>query len=91
MTLGCSGTTGTLSTNDRWIQPKPRIFGTDAARLLFRVESRMLRFGQEYRPHITVKTGEGTLQPQLLFKKPWPWVLVGAAAIGAIAGILMLR
>jgi serine/threonine protein kinase len=92
MTLGCSGTTGTLSTNDLWIQPKPRTFGTDAARLLFRVESRMLRFGQEYRPHITVKTGDGTLQPQLLFKKQWPWVLVAAALIGGLIAVqVMLR
>jgi serine/threonine protein kinase len=92
MTLGCSGTTGTLSTNDRWIQPKPRTFGTDAARLLFRVENRMLQFGYEYRPHITVKTTDGILQPQLLLKKPWPWIIVEAAAIGGlIAAVVMLK
>ncbi len=92
MALGCSGSTGTLSTDDLWIKPKPTSFGPDAARLLFRVESRKLKLGQEYRPHITIKTDDGTLKPQLLFKKEWPWIFVEAAVIaGLIAVAVMMR
>jgi len=92
MAFGLSGTTGTLSTDELWIKPKPVSFGPDVDRLLFRVESGTLRFGREYRPHITVKTGDRTLQPQLLFKKQWPWIFVEAVVIGAaIAGVLMIR
>jgi serine/threonine protein kinase len=92
MSLGCSGATGTLSTDDLWIKPKPTSFGADAARLLFRIESRTLKVGREYRPHITIKTDEGTLKPQLLFKREWPWVFLEAAVIaGAIAVLLMMR
>jgi hypothetical protein len=92
MALGCSGSTGTLSTDDRWIKPKPMSFGPDAARLLFRIEARKLKLGHEYRPRITVKTDEGTLKPQLVFKKEWPWIFVEAAAIaGVIAVAAMMR
>ncbi len=87
MALGCSGTTGTLAAADRWIKPKPRLFGPDAARLLFRVEGRMLKSGREYRPHITVRTEAGILRPQLVFKKKWPWVLVEAAVIAALIAL----
>jgi serine/threonine protein kinase len=92
MSLGCSGTTGSLSSDDRWIHPKPKTFGTDAARLLFRVESRNLKLGKEYRPHITVQTDAGTLRPQLVFRKAWPWIVLEAVALAAvIAGVVMLR
>jgi serine/threonine protein kinase len=74
MALGCSGATGTLSTDDLWIRPKPTSFGPDAAWLLFRVQSRMLKPGKEYRPHITVKTDSGILRPRLLFRRSWPWI-----------------
>ncbi len=87
MAVGCSGTTGTLSADDLWIKPKPRSFGPDAARLLFRVEGRMLESGREYMPHITVRTEAGILRPQLVFKKKWPWVLVEAAVIAALIAI----
>jgi len=83
MTLGLSGTTGTLSTDALWIRPKPGVFGLDAARLLFRVESGMLKAGREYRPGITIRTDAGIIRPKLLFRKPWPWFIVGAAVIGA--------
>ena len=46
-------------------KPKPESFGPDAIRLLFRVESSMLKAGREYRPHITVNTDAGILRPQL--------------------------
>lgn len=92
MALGCSGTTGTLSTDDLWIKPKPTAFGTDDARLLFRVESGRLRPGREYRPRITVKTDAGILRPQLIFKKAWPWILFEAAmALAVIGAAVMLR
>ncbi len=91
MALGCSGTTGTLSADDRWIKPKPGVFGPDAAWLLFRVESSMLKPGREYRPHITIKTDAGVLRPQLLIRKKWPWILVEAAVIAAAIAILILR
>jgi hypothetical protein len=81
--LGCSGTTGTLSTDDLWIQPRPRAFSPDSARLLFRVQTGRLAMGKEYRPHLTVQTDEGMLRPQLVFKKSWPWIILGAAVIAA--------
>lgn len=81
--LGCSGTTGTLSTDDLWIQPRPRAFSPDSARLLFRVQTGRLAMGKEYRPHLTVQTDEGVLRPQLVFKKSWPWIILGAAVIAA--------
>jgi serine/threonine protein kinase len=91
MTLGLSGTAGTLSTDARWIRPKPRVFGPDAARLLFRVESGMLEPGCDYRPRITIRTDAGTIRSQLLFRKPWPWFIIGAAVIAAalaLAGMI---
>jgi serine/threonine protein kinase len=92
MALGCSGSTGTLSTDDLWIKPSPLSFGAEAARLLFRVESRTLKPGREYRPHITVTTDEGTLRPQLLFKKQRPWIFaVAAVIVSVIAIVLMMR
>jgi hypothetical protein len=92
MTLGLSGTTGTLSTDDRWINPKPVSFGPDVARLLFRVESGMLRSGREYRTHITVKTDAGIVRPLLVLRRSWPWMLIEAAvAAAAIAVLVMLR
>jgi serine/threonine protein kinase len=92
MALGCSGATGTLSTDDLWIKPKPTSFGAEAARLLFRVESRTLKPGREYRPHITVTTDEGTLRPQLLFKKQWPWFfIVTIVIVAAVAAVVSMR
>ncbi len=81
--LGCSGTTGTLSTGELWLLPKPRVFGPDASTLLFRVDSRKLRRGREYRPQLTIKTGDGILKPRLVFLKPWPWIFIEAAVIAA--------
>lgn len=83
MTLGLSGATGTLTTDDLWIRPKLGDFGPSSARLLFRVETGMLKPGHEYRPHITIRTDAGTIRPQLLFRKPWPWPIIGAAVIAA--------
>lgn len=83
MTLGLSGATGTLTTDDLWIRPKLGDFGPSSARLLFRVETGMLKSGHEYRPHITIRTDAGTIRPQLLFRKPWPWPIIGAAVIAA--------
>ncbi|OGW27076.1 MAG: hypothetical protein A2X56_01410 [Nitrospirae bacterium GWC2_57_13] len=84
--LGCSGQTGVLSTDDLWIQPRPRAFGPDAARLLFRVESGMLKAGRDYRPNITITTDGGIFKPVLLIRKSWPWVVAQAAAlIGLVA------
>jgi serine/threonine protein kinase len=92
MALGCSGTTGSLSSDDLWIRPKPKTFGTDAARLLFRVESRKLKLGREYRPQIIVKTDAGVLRPQLVFKKAWPWIILEAVALAAVIAVtVMLR
>ena len=92
MSLGLSGTTGTLSTDDRWINPKPVSFGPDVARLLFRVESSMLRPGREYRTHITVKTDAGIVRPLLVLRRSWPWMLIEAAvAAAAIAALVMMR
>ena len=51
------------------------------SRLLFKVEPRKLKFGKEYRPHITVQTDAGILRPQLVFMKAWPWIVLEAAAI----------
>jgi serine/threonine protein kinase len=90
MALGCSGTTGTLATDDIWIKPKPRAFGTDAARLLFRVENNKLKTGREYRPHITIRTDAGVLRPQLVFKKAWPWIIIEAAVIAAAIGVAVM-
>jgi serine/threonine protein kinase len=88
--LGCSGTTGTLSTDDLWIQPRPRAFSPESARLLFRVESNKMKFGREYRPQITVRTDAGILRPQLIFKKAWPWIIFEAAAIAAVIGATVM-
>ena len=88
--LGCSGSTGTLSTDDLWIKPKPTSFGPDAARLLFRVESRKLKLGREYRPQITIKTDDGMLKLQLLFKKQWPWIFLEAAVIAVVIAVVMM-
>ncbi|HSA78646.1 MAG TPA: serine/threonine-protein kinase [Nitrospirota bacterium] len=89
--LGCSGTTGRLSTDELWIQPRPKIFGPDASSLLFRVESRKLKLGREYRPEITVKTEEGIMKPELLFKKSWLWIFIEAVVILAaiVASVIM--
>jgi hypothetical protein len=89
--LGCSGTTGSLSTDELWIQPRPKIFGPDASSLLFRVESRKLKLGREYRPEITVETDEGIMKPELLFKKSWLWIIIEAAVILAaiVASVIM--
>jgi serine/threonine protein kinase len=88
--LGCSGATGTLSSDAPWIQPKPGAFGTDATRLLFRVENRKLKLGREYRPQITIKTNAGILRPQLIFKKTWPWIIVEAAALAAVIVLMAM-
>ncbi len=90
MALGCSGTTGTLSTDDLWIKPKPGSFGPEAARLLFRVDTRKLEFGREYRPQITVQTDAGILRPQLVFKKTWPWLVLEAVVAVALIGLAMI-
>jgi hypothetical protein len=56
------------------------------------VESRNLKLGKEYRPHITVKTDAGTLRPQLIFRKAWPWIILEAVALAAmIAVVVMLK
>ncbi len=89
MSLGCSGTTGTLSSDDRWIKPKPASFGPDEVRLLFRVEGRLLAPGREYRPQITVKTVAGVVRPQLVFKKSRPWMVITALTIGVVAIALL--
>jgi serine/threonine-protein kinase len=92
MALGCSGTTGTLATDDRWLQPRPKAFSHGSSQLLFRVDGSRLKIGKEYRPRITVRTDAGILQPQLSFKRPWPWLLIEAALIAAvIAGVVMMR
>jgi serine/threonine protein kinase len=75
MALGLSGATGSLSTDDLWIAPRPESFGTDASWILFRVKSSLLEPGREYRPRITVTTDYGVLRPKLLFKRQWPWML----------------
>ncbi len=89
--LGCSGTTGRLSTDELWIQPRPKIFGPDASSLLFRVESRKLKLGRVYRPEITVETDEGIMKPELLFKKSWLWIMIEAMVIFAaiVASVIM--
>jgi hypothetical protein len=90
--LGCNGTTGTLSSADRWLHPRPRAFNHGSSQLLFRVDGAKLRMGREDRPRITVRTDAGILRPQLAFKRPWPWLLIDAGRIAAaIAGILMMR
>ncbi len=90
MALGCTGTTGVLSSDDLWIKPKPGSFGPEAARLLFRVETRKLKFGREYRPQITVRTDAGVLRPQLIFKKAWPWIVLEAAVAAAVVGLAVM-
>jgi serine/threonine protein kinase len=90
MALGCSGTTGTLSSEDRWIRPKAGTFGPEAARLVFRVETRKLSFGREYRPEITIQTDAGILRPQLIFKKTWPWIVLEAAVAAALIGVAVI-
>jgi len=89
--LGCSGTTGSLSTDELWIQPRPKIFGPDASSLLFRVENRKLKLGREYRPEVTVQTEEGIMKPELLFKKSWPWIIIEVAVVVAsiVAAVIM--
>lgn len=92
MALGCNGTTGTLSSHDRWLHPKHRAFSHGSSQLLFRVDAAKLRMGREYRPTITVHTDAGILRPQLSFKRPWPWLLIDSMLIAAaIAGVLMMR
>ena len=88
--LGCSGATGTLSTDELWIQPRPGGFSPDSMRLLFRVESSRLKSGKEYRPQITVRTDAGLISPQLVFKKAWPWVLAEAVLLAAVIGVMMV-
>ncbi len=88
--LGCSGTTGTLSTDDLWIQPRPKEFSPESARLLFRVDGSRLSPGKEYRPHITVRTDAGRLQPRLVFRKSWPWLVIEAVAALAVIVIALL-
>jgi serine/threonine protein kinase len=90
--LGCSGTTGRLSTDELWIQPRPKIFGPDASSLLFRVESGKLKLGREYRPEVTVETAEGIMKPDLLFKKSWLCIIVEAVVIlMSIAAAVIIR
>lgn len=92
MALGCSGTTGTLSSHDRWLHPKPKAFSHGSSQLLFRVDNAKLRMGREYHPRITVHTDAGILRPQLSFKRPWPWLLIDAMLLAAaVAGIVMMR
>ncbi len=90
MALGLSGTTGTLSTSDLWIAPRPASFGTDASWILFRVKNSLLQPGREYRPRITITTDSGVLRPQLVFKRQWPWMLIEAAAAALAAAIAAL-
>jgi hypothetical protein len=54
------------------------------------VESKNLKFGREYRPHITVKTDAGTLRPQLVFRKAWPWIVLEAVALAAVIAIVAM-
>ncbi|HUL00542.1 MAG TPA: serine/threonine-protein kinase [Nitrospirota bacterium] len=90
MALGCGGTVGTLTTNDHWIQPKPRSFSADTLQLLFRVETRKLKFGKEYRPRIIIHTDAGILRPQLIFKKTWPWIILEAAVLATAIVLTIL-
>lgn len=88
--LGCSGTTGSLSSKDAWLRPKPGVFSPESARLLFKVDTRKLKFGTEYRPRIIVRTNAGILRPQLIFKKAWPWILLEAAVAAAIVAVAVM-
>jgi hypothetical protein len=88
--LGCSGTTGTLATDELWIQPRPKEFSPDSARLLFRVDGSKLSAGREYRPQITVRTVDGVLRPRLVFKKSWPWIIFEAVAVLAMIGFAVM-
>ncbi len=91
MALGCSNAAGTLSTDALWIKPKPTSFGPDAAWLLFRVQSRLLKPGKEYRPEIIVKTGSGILRPRLLFRRSWPWIFFAALAAAAVIAFVVMK
>ncbi len=91
MALGCSGATGTLVSDDRWLLPRPVTFGHGSSQLLFRVDGSKLRIGREYRPRITVKTDEGVLRPQILIRRSWPWTLIAAAALTGVIAIMMMR
>lgn len=86
MSLGCSGYTGILSTDELWIQPRPRTFGPDTTRLVFRVESGMLRPGRRYTPAITIKTPDGPIRPRVVFRRELPWFLI----LNIAAAILIL-
>lgn len=89
--LGCGGYKGTLSTDELWIKPKPRVFGPDTPRLLFKVESGALKPGKIYRPRLRIHTDAGIFCPKLLFKKSWPWSLLeGVVAAFAIAIVVVL-
>jgi serine/threonine protein kinase len=90
MALGLSGTTGTLSSDDRWIRPKPVSFGPEMSRLLFRVESGMLRPGREYLAQITVRTDAGIVRPRLVIKRSWPWMLIEAAVLAAAVAVMVM-
>ncbi len=92
MALGCSGTTGTLTSGDRWLHPRPKVFNHSSSTFLFRVDAAKLRMGREYRPRIVIRTDAGILQPRLSFKRPLPWMLIDAGLIAAaVAGMLMMR
>lgn len=42
----------------------------------------MLESGHEYRP-ASMRTDAGTIRLRLQFRKPWPWFIIGAAAVAA--------
>lgn len=88
--LGCAGTTGTLSTGDRWLRPRPVAFGPDTLQLLFRVENGRLKAGREYRPQVTIRTDSGILRPRLLFRKSGPWIVIAAVVLAALTGVAMM-
>lgn len=88
--LGCSGSTGTLTTDELWIQPRPKLFSPDTSRLLFRVECGKLKQGKEYRPKVTVHTDAGIMRPELLFKKSLPWMLIEAAVVVALIAVAVM-
>jgi serine/threonine protein kinase len=94
MALGLSNTTGTLSTDDLWIAPRPVSYGVDASWILFRVKGSLLKQGREYRPRIIVTTDAGVLRPQLVLIRQRPWLLIiGVVTIlaAAIAVMMMAR
>ena len=88
--IGCSGHTGILSTDELWLKPKPKVFGPDTARLLFKVESGVLKPGRVYKPRLKIQTDEGIFRPQLLFKKSWPWFLLEGAVIAIAITIVVI-